>query len=55
MEGTEGLHLYCPSPRRGEGARREGKGKKNLKKKPKKQDNIIDDKTCYAVKKRPHT
>jgi hypothetical protein len=57
MEGTEGVHLYCPSPshRRGEEARREVKGKKNLKKKPKKQDNIVDDKTCYALKKRHHT
>ncbi len=57
MESTEGVYLYCPSlsHRRGEGVRREVKGKKNLKKKPQKQDNIADDKTCYALKKRRHT
>jgi hypothetical protein len=48
MEGTSSAQAT-----RGEkGQEGKSKGKNNnFKKKPKKQDNIVDDKTCYVVKK----
>jgi hypothetical protein len=58
MEGTKGVPSNAQAKAIGGKKGQEGKLKKeknNLKKKPKKQNNIANDKICYATKKGHHS
>jgi hypothetical protein len=55
VEDIKGIHLQHPSRRKGRGQEGKLKGKKkHLKEKPKRHDNVADDKTCHTTKKAPH-